>query len=445
MGTILSNPFDLNFGVLAKRAENIYSPDKTNFAVETLTTDNFRYDVISSQATACNTLIPYVVYVMKITALDTGDVNYRVEYTKNGQNPIDSSQVFSTGGNFTNLADATAEQNRFVTEQNGFTAKPGCSDTNALNYTPYAATGNCPCETQEPVFPDEYYYGDEGETTTHSVTYNTVDKEGDCTCIEKPEYYVLQEWRYQGVGPCWGSNMPRECYGGIAGNEYVTEKWAWDTPERSEYSSRRGNQGTSAGNQESIYTHTEGGTSVSVEDYTLSLCSNGYRADIGNINTDEFWVWHQGGAIKLRSITNTGECQKMGCMDSNAINYDSDATLQIEAPAQTSKNWYNTVNWSIADKEEIAAHYQELNLYNKYKCIYCDGLNQTGVYNHSEGICECKDGYENINGGCVEKRTPAESSSKIPITLVMGVIVAVAITGIAATTISEKRRRENHE
>ena len=35
---------------------------------------------------------------------------------------------------------------------------------------------------------------------------------------------------------------------------------------------------------------------------------------------------------KYRSITNTGDCQKMGCMDDTAKNYDESAEIQIESP-----------------------------------------------------------------------------------------------------------------
>jgi len=147
MGTVLTNPYDLNFGGLAARnAETVIK------AVETLTMGNLRYDVISSVATACNSQDNYVVYVMKITTIDTGNVKYRVQYTSDGRNPIDSPQINTTGGDFTNESDATTEQNRFVTERNVFRAEDGCSNSNALNYSYVASSNPCPCSVSTPVW-----------------------------------------------------------------------------------------------------------------------------------------------------------------------------------------------------------------------------------------------------------------------------------------------------
>ena len=266
MGTVLTNPYELNFGGLASRnAENV------TFAVETLTTSTTRYDVISSLATACNALTPMVVYVMKNTALDTATVKYRVQYTSNGKNPIDSAYVRSTGGDFTNVADATAEQNRFVTEQNVFRGEAGCKDSNALNYSPGASTGNCPCESATPVWT-------QGQNQSNNPQLQSVaERAGDCSCLMPPT--------------------------NLDGQGYLVEKWEYiGTPFPAEYDTNP------------PYTQ-------------LTNAKPGWKAT--GLNPPQEFIVKQNlmpsSWSKYRLTTATGFA-KIGCLDNTAMNYDSEAT-----------------------------------------------------------------------------------------------------------------------
>jgi len=295
MGTVLTNPYELNFGVLASRnAENV------TFAVETLTTSTTRYDVISSLATACNALTPMVVYVMKNTALDTATVKYRVQYTSNGKNPIDSAYVRSTGGDFTNVADATAEQNRFVTEQNVFRGEAGCKDSNALNYSPGASTGNCPCESATPVWT-------QGQNQSNNPQLQSVaERAGDCSCLMPPtnldgQGYLVEKWEYI------GTPFPVE-YDTNPPYSQLTNQWKW-----------KRNTSKSVLPQ------------PSEEDNLIAIAKNGWRAT--GLNTPQEFIVKRTLAPnnweKYRLITATG-FEKMGCMDNTAMNYDSEATIDSQ-------------------------------------------------------------------------------------------------------------------
>ena len=91
MGTILSNPYELNFAQTARNAETIEK------RVETFTSGNTKYDVIDNLSLACNSVHDETIYVMKITTIDTQAIKYRVSSTTDGRNPIDSNTARKIG------------------------------------------------------------------------------------------------------------------------------------------------------------------------------------------------------------------------------------------------------------------------------------------------------------------------------------------------------------
>ena len=295
MGTVLTNPYDLNFGGLAARnAENVTK------AVETLTMGNTRYDVISSVATACNASNNYVVYVMKITTIDTGNIKYRVQYTSNGQNPIDSAYTYSTGGNFTNEADATTEQNRFVTAQNIFRGEDGCTNSSALNHSPGASSNPCPCSVSTPVWT-------QGQNQSNNPQLQSVaERAGDCSCLMPPsnldgQGYLVEKWEYV------GTPFPVE-YDTNPPYAQLTDQWKW---KRNSSKSELPQSGE--------------------DDVLYAIAKKGWKAT-GLNSPQEFIVkktlapssWE-----KYRLTTATGFA-KIGCLDNTAMNYDSEATISSE-------------------------------------------------------------------------------------------------------------------
>jgi len=193
MGTVLGNPFELNFAGVARNAETIVK------RVETFTSGDTRWDVVSVENTACNAVLQYGVYIMKITTLSTGRVRYKVQYTEDGRNPIDASYVRTSGSmqGYPTLAEAEAERTSFIDSINGSRAESGCSDSSALNYSAAATSGSCPCESAEPVWDNNKSW----QETPTLVPLNS-DRAGDCTCVYAPTYteggYIVEEWTYKG-------------------------------------------------------------------------------------------------------------------------------------------------------------------------------------------------------------------------------------------------------
>ena len=395
MGTILVNPFELNFGLLAARnAENIKEAENSfnkEFAVETLTMGNTRYDVISSVATNCNTVSAYVVYVMKITTIDTGSIKYRVEYTSNGQNPIDSSQRFSTGGDFTNVTDATTEQNRFVTEQNVFRGEDGCTDSSALNYSPGALSSHCPCCVSTPVWT-------QGQDQSNNPQLQQItEKAGDCSCLMPPtdldgHGYLVEKWTYI------GTPFPAE----YINNSQLVKQWRWkrDT----------GKSSLPQPNEDDIY------YAIAKEGWRVTELNSAQEFIVKPTLSPTTWK-------KYRLTTATG-FEKMGCMDNTAMNYDPEAQVQPAIPTAT--------DWS--EEYEAAAKRA-----TKYKCQYCtdNDLNAT-IYNQDTGKCECKAGYS-LKGGKCKKASANKGKEKeeedegMPMTTLLIGIVGITAVGLLTT------------
>jgi len=378
MGTILGNPYEFNFAQVAN-AETVEK------RVETYTSGDTRWDVVDSISTSCNSLMNYTVYIMKITTISTNAIKYRVEYTKNGKNPIDSNEVFSTGGDFTSLSDAQKERTDFVDEMNVARQEDGCKDSKALNYSPASAGSDCPCSTTVPVWTQGVKPMD-GNPTLQTVA----ERAGDCSCLMPPEDldghgYLVEKWTYV------GTPYPVE-YDPNPPHYQLKDQWKWKRDTGKSVLPQ-------AGEEDTIY----------------AIAKKGWRAT-GLNAPQEFIVkttlapdsWK-----KFRLITATG-FEKIGCMDKTAKNYDPEATAQ---PAEI-------------------------------KCTYCEDDDTNSVADPETGKCKCRDGYKKaFLGKCVKDTKSSGGSSDTPPRtppqggLILGGIVALTAVGLlTAATLGQKNQ-----
>ena len=383
MGTILANPYELNFANTARNAESVER------RADTFTRGDTRYDVVDSVSTACNALSNYTVYIMKITTVSTGATKYKVQYTMDGRNPIDSNQVRSSGpvNGFNTLAEAQAERTTFVEDQNAFRTEPGCGDSSALNYSPISpSSGPCPCKTSEAVW-------DSNKSWQDTPTLQTVaETAGDCTCIYPPEYteggYIVEKWTYKGqpATPKYDPNPPYA---------QILHEWEWEEVASKSNIPQSG-----------------------LEDNLYRIANPGYRAT--GLTTQEYIVKTNLMATswkKYRVITATG-FERIGCMDSTAKNYVSDATT-------TDPN---------------------------NPCEFCEDSDPNAAgYDQESGKCLCKAGYKRgFLGKCVKDTKKAGSTPSPDPTpeegsatgLLMGVVGLTAVGIVISTAIAAQKRGE---
>jgi|DEB0MinimDraft_3_1074331.scaffolds.fasta_scaffold00679_5 hypothetical protein len=282
MGTILGNPFELNFAGVARNAETVVK------RVETFTSGDTRYDVVSVENTACNAILQYGVYIMKITTLSTGAVRYKVQYTEDGRNPIDASYVRTSGSmnGYATLSEAEAERTTFIDSMNASRAESGCGDSSALNYSAASPrNGSCPCESAEPVWDNTKSW----QETPTLVPLNS-DRAGDCTCVYAPTYteggYIVEEWTYKG-----------ETNG--------VHEWVWE--EKSSLSDIPRPDLTNLFDRIAKEGYQATGTEQGVYIIKPSLIPTTWK--------------------KRRVITATG-FRRVGCMDNTAKNYVADAVAE---------------------------------------------------------------------------------------------------------------------
>lgn len=407
MGTILGNPYEFNFAQVAN-AETVEK------RVETYTSGDTRWDVVDSISTSCNSLMNYTVYIMKITTISTNAVKYRVEYTKNGKNPIDSNEVFSTGGDFTSLSDAQKERTDFVDEMNVARQEDGCKDSKALNYSPASAGSDCPCSTTVPVWTQGVKPAD-GNPSLQTVA----EKAGDCSCLMPPEDldghgYLVEKWTYV------GTPYPVE-YDPNPPHYQLKDQWKWQRDTGKSVLPQ-------AGEEDTIY----------------AIAKKGWRAT-GLNSPQEFIVkttlapdsWK-----KFRLITATG-FEKMGCMDSTAKNYDPEAQVGFTKPDTSAENCGTTLDSPL----RIACD-KQFELWEKYGCKYCEDEdeNSSGI-DPDTGECKCKDGYKKgFLGKCKKDKKSSGSSDTPPRTppqggLILGGIVALTAVGLlTAATMGQKNQ-----
>ncbi len=364
MGTVLTNPFELNFGGLAARnAENIKASESTTpslLSSETRTTScnslypNTQVEIYEQTRVHPN---PYNNSNLSVTCEGyyypdnpgNGARNCGTRYEVRGLNgnvkgtgsrlniPTSDFQgdIFTKGYQqyYSSLVDARMVRDAEVAHWNVFRSEAGCKDSNALNYSPGASTGNCPCESAEPVWT-------QGQNQNNNPQLQSIaERPGDCSCLMPPtnldgQGYLVEEWEYVGT-PFPAEYDPNPPY------SQLTDQWKW---KRSTSKSEL--------------------PQPSEDDILYAIAKPGWKAT-GLNPPQEFIVkktlspqsWD-----KYRLTTATGFA-KIGCLDNTAMNYDSEATIDSQ------------------------------------DCKYCtDSDENATIFNQETQKCECLAGYSLQSG-----------------------------------------------
>lgn len=288
MGTILSNPYEMNFAQTARNAETIEK------RVETFTSGNIKYEVIDDLSLACNSFHDETIYVMKITTIDTQAIKYRVSSTTDDRNPIDSNTARKIG-EYSTTSEANSARADYIEKMNAFRVEDGCGDSSAINYSSTAPSSGCPCKTSNPVWEFNKSWS---ETP---ILQPVTETDGNCSCIYAPTYteggYIVEQWTYKG--------QPTNEYDTNPPYAKILHKWEWE--------------------------EKAGKSDIPQPDKTdnkVRIAKSGYRAT--GLTTQEYIVkpslmptsWK-----KYRITTATG-FQKFGCMDSTAQNYVEGAVAE---------------------------------------------------------------------------------------------------------------------
>ena len=361
MGTVLTNPFELNFGGLAARnAENItFAADPTDSdgdgTVDTFVQGNTTYQVVpnSRRSMSCNAFTPRDVFIVtkttpttttyEVWAIVTGPRwftegsritdNHGVQNCTGCRRPnyIYNSRVRS--GEYTDLQDAEDSRDDYIFEKNVFRTEAGCKDSKALNYSPGASTGNCPCTSAEPVWT-------QGQNQNNNPQLQSVaERPGDCSCLMPPtnldgQGYLVEEWEYVGT-PFPAEYDPNPPY------LQLTDQWKW---KRSTSKSEL--------------------PQPSEDDVLYAIAKPGWKAT--GLNPPQEFIVKKTLAPqswdKYRLTTATGFA-KIGCLDKTAMNYDSEATIDSQ------------------------------------DCKYCtDSDENATIFNQETQKCECLAGYSLQSG-----------------------------------------------
>ena len=437
MGTVLTNPFELNFGGLASRnAENIKAAESTTpslLSSETITTScnsiypNTQIEIYEQTRAHPNPYNNSNIYTSCGgygypdstgyqprpcgTRYEVQGLNGNVKGTSSRLNiPTSDFQgdIFNTGGKqyYSSLIDARMVRDAEAAHWNVFRSEAGCKDSQALNYSPGAATGNCPCESATPVWT-------QGQDQSNNPQLQSVaERAGDCSCLMPPtnldgQGYLVEEWEFVGT-PYPNEYDPNPPY------SQLTNQWKWK-------------RNTSKSNL----------PQPSEDDTIYAIAKEGWRATGLNAPQD-FIVKPNLSTMswsKYRLITATG-FEKMGCMDNTALNYDSEAQVQPQIP--------QAQDWS--EEFEAAAR-----LATKYECKYCtDSDENATIYNQETEKCECIDGYTLKAGllGSKCKKGVAKSGKKnqnakddedeegMSIGMLMAGIAGLTVVGLGVLTLS---------
>jgi len=357
MGTVLTNPFELNFGGLAARnAENIKEAETTSglLSSETRTTScnsiypNLQVEIYEQTRVHPN---PYNNPNLAVTCEGyyypdnpgNGDRNCGTRYEVKGKNgnvkgtsrplyiPASDFQgdIFTKGSKqyYSSLVDARMVRDAEVAHWNVFRSEAGCKNSQALNYSPGASTGNCPCTSAEPVWTQGVKPMD-GNPSLQSVA----EKPGDCSCLMPPtnldgQGYLVEEWKYV------GTPFPTEY---DSNDAQLTDQWKWERNTSKSVLPQAGN-----------------------DDILYAIAKPGWKAT-GLNPPQEFIVKENLSPLtwdKYRLITATGFA-KIGCLDNTAMNYDSEATIDSQ------------------------------------DCKYCtDSDENATIFNQETQKCECLPGY----------------------------------------------------
>jgi hypothetical protein len=441
MGTVLTNPFELNFGGLASRnAENvIFNADPTDEdgdgTADTWVRGDETYEVVSGSRRSmnCNAMTARDVFIVKRTHANPGNPihpypRYEVWAILPGPrwfiegdkindkhgvtnctgcrrpNYIYNSRVSS--GEYTSLQDAEDSRDDYIFEMNVFRTEAGCTDSKALNYSAGATSNPCPCENQRPVWT-------QGQNQTNNPQLQQItEKAGDCSCLMPPtnldgQGYLVEKWEFVGT-PYPNEYDPNPPY------SQLTNQWKWK-------------RNTSKSNL----------PQPNEDNNLYAIAKEGWRAT--GLNTPQEFIVKRSLApntwVKYRLITATG-FEKMGCMDNTAMNYDSEAQVQPQIP--------QAQDWS--EEFEAAAR-----LATKYECKYCtDSDENATIYNQETEKCECIDGYTLKAGllGSKCKKGVAKSGKKnqnakddedeegMSMGMLMAGIAGLTVVGLGVLTLS---------
>jgi hypothetical protein len=409
MGTVLTNPYELNFGGLAARnAENIKEAETTsgllssetrttscnsqypNSQVEiyeqtrvhpnpynnsnlTVTCEGYGYpDSTGYQIRNCGTR--YEVRGLNGNVKGTGSPLYLPESDFQGDIFTKSYQQY-----YSSLVDARMVRDAEVAHWNVFRLEAGCKDSKALNYSPIAPTGNCPCESATPVWT-------QGQTGLNNPQLQSVaERAGDCSCLMPPtnldgQGYLVEEWVIDEPHPIFS--------------------WAWERDSSKSVLPQSGE-----------------------EDILYAIAKKGWKAT-GLNPPQEFIVkttLAPSSWSKYRLTTATGFA-KIGCLDNTAMNYDSEATIDSQ------------------------------------DCKYCtDSDTNATIYNQETQKCECIEGYSLKVGlfGSKCKKGVAKSGTKqgsdpkdededegMSVGTLMAGIAGITVLGLTVLTLSGGKSNE---
>ena len=383
MGTILSNPYELNFAQTARNAETIEK------RVETFTSGNTKYDVIDNLSLACNSVHDETIYVMKITTIDTQAIKYRVSSTTDGRNPIDSNTAQKIG-EYSTTSEANSARADYIEKMNDFRVEDGCGDSSAINYSPVSPSSRCPCKTSNPVWEFNKSWN---ETP---ILQTVAETQGDCSCIYAPTYteggYIVEQWTYKG--------QPTNEYDTNPPYAKILHKWEWEEkagksdipqPDKSDNEGR--------------------------------IAKAGYRAT--GLTTQEYIVkpslmpttWK-----KYRITTATG-FQQIGCKDSTAQNYVEGSVA--EDPDNPCEYCYDSDTHSEYDPEAG-------------KCV-CKAGYKRGILG-TFGKC-----VKDKQAKTTPSPDPTPEKSFTATGLVAGIVGLTAVGIVVSTAISAKNRGINDE
>jgi len=437
MGTVLTNPWELHFGLLSSmNAENItFNADPTDEdgdgTADTWVRGQETYELVSGSRRSmnCNAMTARDVFIVKRTHANPGNPihpypRYEVwailpgpRWFTEGEkindkhgvtnctgcrrpNYIYNSRVSS--GEYTSLQDAQDSRDDYIFEMNVFRAEAGCKDSKALNYSSGATANPCPCENQKPVWT-------QGQNQNNNPQLQQItQKAGDCSCLMPPtnldgQGYLVEKWTFIGT-PYPAEYDPNPPY------LQLENQWRWQR-----------DSGKSSLPQ------------PNEDDTIYAIAKEGWRAT-GLNAPQEFIVkpnlspqsWS-----KYRLITATG-FEKMGCMDNTAMNYDPEAQVQPQIPSAT--------NWS--EEFEFAAQ-----LATKYECKYCtDDDDNATIFNQETGKCECNEGYTLQSGvfgtKCKKgskqgskKDDPKDTDEGMPLSTVLLGVVGMTALGLITTVV----------
>ncbi len=416
MGTILSNPYEMNFAQTARNAENIKEAETTSglLSSETRTTNcnstypNTQVEIYEQTRVHPN---PYNNSNLSVTCEGyyypdnpgNGDRNCGTRYEVRGLNgnvkgtgsPLNiptsdfQGDIFTKGYQqyYSSLVDARMVRDAEVAHWNVFRSEAGCKDSKALNYSSGASTRNCPCTSAEPVWEFNKSWS---ETP---ILQPVAETDGDCSCIYAPTYteggYIVEQWTYKG--------QPTNEYDTNPPYAKILHKWEWEEK---------------AGKSDI--------PQPDKSDNKVRIAKSGYRAT--GLTTQEYIVkpslmptsWK-----KYRITTATG-FQKFGCMDSTAQNY---------------------VEGAVAEDPDNP-------------CEYCHDSDTHSEYDSDAGKCVCKAGYKRgilgTFGKCVKDKQTKTTPSPDPTPektftatgLVAGIVGLTAV-GIVVSTVISAKNQEN--